>query len=65
MIRNPWLFLCAIPLHAKILSVALLWGSIGWCVAAVVDRWWWAQAALLAVAVGVTWHILSFATLRR
>ena len=55
----------AIPLHAKILSVALLWGSIGWCVAAVVDRWWWAQAALLAVAVGVTWHILSFATLRR
>lgn len=55
----------AIPLHAKILSVALLWGSIGWCVAAVVDRWWWAQAALLAVAVGVTCHILSFATLRR
>lgn len=27
--------------------------------------WWWAQAALLAVAVGVTWHILSFATLKK
>lgn len=55
----------AIPLHAKILSVMLLWGSMLCCVVAVVDRWWWAQAALLAVAVGVTWHILSFATLRK
>lgn len=55
----------AIPLHAKIVSVTLLWISMFYCIAAVVDRWWWAQAALLAVAVGVTWHILSFATLRR
>ena len=29
------------------------------------DAWPWAQASLLAVAAGITWHILSFATLRR
>ncbi len=55
----------AIPLHAKILSVALLWASMLYCIFAVVDEWWWAQLGLLAVAAGVTWHILSFATLRR
>lgn len=53
----------AIPLRAKILSVALLWGSILYCVFAVVDGRLWAQAGLLLVAAGVTWHILSFATL--
>ena len=26
---------------------------------------WWAQAGLLLLAVGLTWHILSYATLRR
>ena len=53
----------AIPLRAKVLSVALLWATLLYCTFAVVDRWW-AQFLLLAVAVGVTWHILSFATLR-
>ena len=55
----------AIPLRAKILSVTLLWASLLYCIFFVVEEWWWAQLALLAVAVGVTWHILSFATLRR
>lgn len=55
----------AIPLHAKILSVTLLWGTLLYCIVAVVNAWWWAQLALFAVAVGVTWHILSFATLRK
>lgn len=55
----------AIPLHAKILSVTLLWATLLYCIFFVVEEWWWAQLALLAVAVGVTWHILSFATLRR
>lgn len=55
----------AIPLHAKILSVMLLWATLLYCIFFVVEEWWWAQLALLAVAVGVTWHILSFATLRR
>ena len=55
----------AIPLRAKIFSVTLLWATLLYCIFAVVDAWWWAQLALLAVAVGVTWHILSFATLRK
>lgn len=55
----------AIPLHAKIVSVTLLWATLLYCIFFVVEEWWWAQLALLAVAVGVTWHILSFATLRR
>ncbi len=55
----------AIPLRAKILSVMLLWATLLYCIFFVVEEWWWAQLALLAVAVGVTWHILSFATLRR
>lgn len=55
----------AIPLHAKILSVTLLWASMFYCIVSVVDRWWWAQLLLLAGAAGVTRHILSFATLRK
>lgn len=55
----------AIPLRAKILSVTLLWATLLYCIFFVVNAWWWAQLALLAVAVGVTWHILSFATLRK
>lgn len=55
----------AIPLRAKIYSVTLLWATLLYCIFAVVEEWWWAQLALLAVAAGVTWHILSFATLRR
>ncbi len=55
----------AIPLRAKVLSVMLLWATLLYCIVAVVDGLWWAQLLLLAVAVGVTWHILSFATLRR
>ena len=55
----------AIPPHAKILSVTLLWGTLLYCIFFVVEEWWWAQLALFAVAVGVTWHILSFATLRK
>ncbi len=55
----------AIPLRAKILSVTLLWATLLYCIFFVVEEWWWAQLALLAVAVGVTWHILSFATLRK
>ena len=55
----------AIPLRAKILSVTLLWATLLYCIFFLVAEWWWAQLALLAVAVGVTWHILSFATLRK
>ena len=55
----------AIPLHAKLWSVGLIWTTILYCVFRVVDDWWWAQSGLLVLAAALTWHILSFATLRR
>lgn len=55
----------AIPLHAKIISVSLVWGTMLYCIFAVVDRWLWAQLLLAVLAVAITWHILSFATLRK
>ena len=55
----------AIPLRAKIISVTLNWATLLYCIFGVVRAWWWAQAGLLLLAVGLTWHILSYATLRR
>ena len=55
----------AIPLRVKICSVSLVWLTIGYCIFAVVDEWWWAQLLMVALAVGITWHILSFKTLKK
>ena len=55
----------AIPLRVKVFSVTMVWLTIGFCIVAVVDEWWWAQVALFLLAVAITWHILSYATLRR
>ena len=55
----------AIPLRAKVVSIVLMWGTMLYCIFGLLDGRWWAQVGLLAVAVGVTWHILSFATLRK
>lgn len=55
----------AIPLRVKIISVSLVWLTIGYCIVAVVDKWWWAQLLMASLAVAITWHILSFATLKK
>lgn len=55
----------AIPLRVKIVSVTLVWLTLGYCILAVVDEWWWAQAGLLFLAVAISWHILSYATLKK
>ena len=55
----------AIPLRAKIISVSLLWLTIGYCIFAVVDKWWWAQALMALLAAAISWHILSFKTLKK
>ena len=55
----------AIPLRAKVFSISLMWAAMLYCIFGILAGWWWAQLALLAVAVGVTWHILSFATLHK
>ena len=49
----------AIPMRVKIVSVAMVWLTIGFCIVAVVGEWWWAQAALALTAAAITWHILS------
>lgn len=55
----------AIPLRVKIVSVSLVWITIGYCIVAVVDKWWWAQLLMAALAIAISWHILSFATLHK
>lgn len=54
----------AIPLRAKIVSVSLMWITMGYCVVFVVPLWW-VKVLLLGIAAGVTWHILSFKTLKK
>ena len=53
----------AIPLRAKIISTSLLWGTIGYCIVFMVLSIW-IKILLGCIAVGVTWHILSFKTLK-
>ena len=55
----------AIPLRVKIISVSLVWLTIGYCIFAVVDEWWWAQVLMTLLATAISWHILSFATLKK
>ena len=55
----------AIPLRVKIISVSMVWLTIGFCIIKVVSEWWWAQVALFLLAAAITWHILSYATLKR
>lgn len=55
----------AIPLRVKIVSVSLVWLTIGYCILCVVDRWWWAQLLMALLAIAISWHILSFTTLKK
>lgn len=54
----------AIPLRAKIISVALLWTTMLYCIFFIVPHWW-LQIILGFTAIGVTLYILSFKTLRK
>jgi uncharacterized membrane protein YbaN (DUF454 family) len=53
-----------IPLRVKVLSIALLWITIGCSAALAVDALW-LRVLLAAIAVGVTAHTLSLRTLTR
>lgn len=53
----------AIPLRVKIVSVATLWLTLLYCAIFVAGHWA-LRAMFLAIAVGVTIHILSYKTLK-
>ena len=55
----------AIPLRVKIVSVSLVWLTIGYCIFAVVNEWWWAQLLMALLAIAISCHILSFKTLKK
>ncbi|MBQ2414487.1 MAG: YbaN family protein [Rikenellaceae bacterium] len=54
----------AIPLRAKIVSITLLWLTIGYCVVAVIEPLW-LRITLMLLASAITIHILSFKTLKK
>ena len=53
----------AIPLRAKIFSVTLMWLTIGYCII-FMDLPVWIKILLGCISICVTWHILSFKTLK-
>lgn len=53
----------AIPLRAKVVSVSLVWITLLYCIFFVVESLW-LRILLFLLAVGISWHILSFATRR-
>ena len=53
----------AIPLRAKIISVSLIWITMIYCIVFIVP-YIWIKITLLGIAIGTTWHILSYKTLK-
>lgn len=51
----------AIPLRVKIISVSLVWLTLLYC-ALFVARVWWLSVLFVLLAVGISWHILSYKT---
>ena len=54
----------AIPLHTKIISVSLVWITLLYC-AFGMGLPTWLSALLLLLAAAITWHILSYRTLKK
>lgn len=52
-----------IPLRQKILTLILLWLTIGYAVLSVVSRWW-VKLILLGIAAGVTIHLVKIRTFK-
>ena len=53
----------AIPLRAKIISLTLMWGTMGYCILFLIPIFW-VKVVMTLIAAGVTYHILSFKTLK-
>lgn len=54
----------AIPLRAKIISVTLVWATMSYCIIFVAP-YLWLKIILFLIASGVSYHILSFKTLKK
>ena len=54
----------AIPLRVKIVSVSLVWITLLYC-ALFVAHEWWMSAMFIAIALGVSIHILHYKTLKK
>lgn len=54
----------AMTLQSKVVVLFLLWGTIGYSAFFVADPWW-LRLLLLAIAAGVTVHLLHLKTLTR
>lgn len=54
----------AIPLRAKVVSVSLVWLTLSYCIFFVAP-YIWLKIILFFLAIGISWHILSFKTLRK
>ena len=53
----------AIPLRAKIISITMAWITLTYCALAIADEVW-LKAIFMVLAISVTWHILSYKTLK-
>lgn len=54
----------AIPLRVKVVSVSLVWATLGYCSIFVAGEWW-QRLLLLSIAIGVSLHILHYRTLKK
>lgn len=54
----------ALPLRVKIVSVTMVWVTLLYCALFVANEWWM-SAMFIAIALGVTIHILSYRTLNK
>ena len=53
----------ALPLRVKTASVTMVWLTLLYC-AIFVAKEWWMSTMFIAIAIGVTIHILSYKTLK-
>ena len=53
----------AIPLRAKIIAVSMVWITLTYC-AVTVSEAIWIKAMFITLAIAITWHILSYKTLK-
>ena len=53
----------AIPLRAKIISVSMVWITLIYCTITISDQIW-VKSLFIILAIGITWHILSYKTLK-